>query len=111
MSTLIGGVQYELPCSIIDRKNFGESIDLRGGACLRDPSITELVNCRISFPHFLLDKRHNITVYNQNYGYKKPVNFTAAKDDYIIIEVNNRQYNSAGIPSVYEIGVYPINEE
>lgn len=55
--------------------------------------------------------KDNSIVYNQNYGYKTPVNFTAAKDDNIIIEVTNRSYSSNNTFSIYDIGVYPVTED
>ena len=53
----------------------------------------------------------NSIVYNQNTGYNKPVSFTATKDDYIIIEVTNRQYSSNDTPGMYDIGVYEVSED
>lgn len=53
----------------------------------------------------------NSIVYNQNTGYNKPVSFTATKDDYIIIEVTNREYSSNDTPGMYDIGVYEVSED
>lgn len=46
----------------------------------------------------------------QNYGYKTPVDFVATKDDFIIVEVRNRGYNSQNTPGIYDIGIYKMLE-